>query len=375
MLAISTATYANPADYVRFLEAHGNDNGTVETGFHHVQDDGGTLQFRGRALIDTVIDAIFHFGFRIENGRYLNEDGNDNETARDVAGWLNFFLNGKNVGHGGAGADELNSGEYSAVFASARNETFFAGAGNDRIWADIGNDTVWAGTGDDDSGGGTGNDVMYGEAGNDDLWGEQGQDSIFGGVGNDSLGGGDDSDRVEGGEGNDIVYGGNGNDTLLGGGGWDRVHGESGNDRLEGGTGNDSLYGGDGADTVMGNEGNDHLSGGQGRDVLRGGAGADTINLWEGSQSTDMLVFIQGDSGRTRGAMDRVEGFESGIDKIYLCEMGPMVFGDIDFVGGNQGSCYYDGKFLRFDFDGDRATDMMVEFAWVNELKVSDFIF
>jgi len=51
-----------------------------------------------------------------------------------------------------------------------------------------------------------------------------------------------------------------------------------------------------------------------------------------------------------------------------------MQFGGIDFVGG-VASVYHDGRFLRFDFDGDRASVVMVAFAWVNELRASDFIF
>ncbi len=68
MVAISKAVYANPADYVRFLEAHGDDEGNVETGFHLVQNDGGSLTFDGRNFIDTVADAIYHYGFKIEDG-------------------------------------------------------------------------------------------------------------------------------------------------------------------------------------------------------------------------------------------------------------------------------------------------------------------
>jgi len=107
MMAISAQTYANLADYAAFLELPGNDNGTVESGFNHVQDDGATMLFRGRSFVETVADAIYHFGFKIEKGRYFNKDGNDNETARDVAGWLNFFLNGQSVVHGNGGNDML----------------------------------------------------------------------------------------------------------------------------------------------------------------------------------------------------------------------------------------------------------------------------
>jgi hypothetical protein len=107
-----------------FWDAHGNDNGTVESGFHYVQDDGATLEFQGRNFVDTVADAIYHYGFAVKNGRYVNEDGNSNETTADVAGWLNYFLNGENIIYGSGGNDGLWSGTYSNYFKAARSETF-----------------------------------------------------------------------------------------------------------------------------------------------------------------------------------------------------------------------------------------------------------
>ena len=61
---------------------------------------------------------------KMQNGRYFNEDGNDNELTADVAGWLNYFLNGVNVVHGSGLSDEPGTGTYSNCFAIARNETF-----------------------------------------------------------------------------------------------------------------------------------------------------------------------------------------------------------------------------------------------------------
>ena len=46
----------------------------------------------------------------------------------------------------------------------------------------------------------------------------------------------------------------------------------------------------------------------------------------------------------------------------------------LDFVGGGQGLVRYDGQYLRIDADGDRATDMMVKFAWIDSLVATDFI-
>ena len=339
MQVISTAVFNNPAAWQQFILGHGNDNGTVETGFHHLQGDGGTLIFQGRNFIDTVADAIYHYGFDIRNGRYFNEDGNDNELTADVAGWLNYFLNGVNVVHGSGLNDELGTGTYSNFFAKARNETFLAGAGNDKIWAGDGDDKVMGGLGNDTSGAGVGNDSMYGETGNDTLWGEDGRDTLFGGDGVDNLGGGKH---------NDLLYGG---------------------------TGDDRLYGEDSDDWLFGDTGNDMLSGGEGIDRLRGGVGADKLVLYENTKSVDTLFFAAGDSGKTWATMDSVEGFQSGSDKIDLRAMGVMTFEELDYAAGGKRSCYYDGHFLRLDYTGDGATDMMVEFKYMGSLKADDFIF
>ncbi len=281
LINISKATYADKAAYVAFLEGHGNDEGANETGYHLLQNNDSSLVFQGRNFADTVIDAIYHFGFKIINGRYVNEDGNQNELAADVAGWLNYFLNGKNIVYGSGGNDELGTGEYSAVFAAAANETFDAGAGNDKIWAGKGHDTVLAGAGNDISGGGIGNDRMYGGTGDDDLWGDEGNDTILGEAGNDEIGGGQGDDTLNGGDGNDKAYGEDGADSLFGGTGADELHGGKGRDILRGEAGVDKLSGGEDVDTLSGGDGNDRLNGGEGADVLIGGKGADVIELWE----------------------------------------------------------------------------------------------
>jgi hypothetical protein len=97
MMAISSAILADPAYYEIFITAHGDDEGGVETGFHYLQGDGGTLMFQDRKFLDTVADAIYHYGFDIVDGNFLNEYGNMNEEVADVAGWLNYFRNGVDV--------------------------------------------------------------------------------------------------------------------------------------------------------------------------------------------------------------------------------------------------------------------------------------
>ncbi len=377
MHRISDVTYKTPEYFRSFLLGHGNDAGRT-TGFHHVQNDGATLVFQGRNFVDTVADAIYHFGFQIRNGRYFNEDGNDNERADDVAGWLNYFLNGVNIVYGTGSKDELGSGDYSKFFAKARSETFLAGDGSDKIWSDVGNDKVYGGNGNDMSGGGFGRDRMFGESGNDSFWGDDGKDSLYGGGGVDELGGSAGGDLVDGGAGDDMVYGGDGNDALLGGDDGDTLYADNGNDRLRGGAGRDDLSGGSGNDKLFGDEGDDKLYSGDGADRLDGGAGADDIYLWENGARKDVIVFGRGDSGIAGDDVDIVEGFQSGTDKIDLSEMGPMVFRKSDYKGGGDASCYYiengENSRLQIDHDGDRTTDMVIGFKWV-DLRAGDFIF
>ncbi len=397
MVKISNALWNDQAKYAyewrKFFEGHGNDNGDVVSGFHWVQNDGGTQLFQGRNFIDTVADAIYHFGFQEEKGRYVNEDGNDNETLIDVAGWLNYFLNGKNIVYGTNGDDDIGSGEYSSAFKAARSETFMAGRGNDRVWADVGNDRVKAGSGHDEVGGGNGNDRIWGQKGNDKLWGDVGNDRMYGGTGADQMGGGDGKDKMLGGKGSDTMGGGAGNDRMDGGKDADTLYGDDGNDRMDGGAGRDDLngglgsdrisggsgadkiYGSDGNDRLKGGSGNDEIGGGAGKDKIEGGKGADAINIWEQSQAVDTIVFGKGDSGKTANTMDRVEGFASGVDKIDLSALGPMKFAKLDFVGHGKASAYFDGDYLRIDVDGNGSNDMMVEFVYVSSLSAGDFIF
>lgn len=376
MQAISDAIWLpeNAQGWREFWLAHGNDSGTAETGYHLLQNDGGTLLFRGRNFVDTVADGIYHFGFQIRDGHYYNEDGNDNEAIADVAGWLNWFLNGRSVVWGGAGHDALGSGRYDGPLAAARHETFFGGAGNDSLWSDRGDDILFGEDGDDQAAGGIGNDSLDGGAGHDALWGEAGEDTLAGGAGNDGLGGGTEADALAGGAGNDTLSGEDGNDLLAGDDGDDRLYGGNDRDRMAGGQGHDLLDGGRQADVLTGDDGNDTLNGSEGADHLTGGTGADLFQMWEKRATADVLHFAPGDSGITRATIDRVEGFQTGTDKIDLRAFGPLVRADLDFIGEGQGSFLYDGRHLRIDSDGDRRVDMIIGFSWIEDLPDSDFL-
>ncbi len=75
-----------------FTDLHGDDENGSETGFHLVQNDGGTSYLYARPAVDTVLDGAYHIGFDIKNGRFLNEDGNNNQDVEDVAFWLEDAL-------------------------------------------------------------------------------------------------------------------------------------------------------------------------------------------------------------------------------------------------------------------------------------------
>ena len=134
------------------------------------------------------------------------------------------------------------------------------------------------------------------------------------------------------------------------------------------------LCGGAGNDTLQGGVGNDRIEGNDGADVFLGGLGADIISMWDGDGARDSMVIEAGDSGRTRTTIDVVEGFASGEDVIDLRAFAGMTFEDLDYAGGHA-SAYYDGRYLRLDTDGDRASDMILQFKWVDELVTSDFLF
>ncbi len=363
--AISDYIRGNAALYERFVEGHGNDEGNIETGYHLVQGDGGTLQFQNRAFVNTIADAIYHIGFEYRDGRFLNEDGNANERVDDVAGWLNWFVNGVNIVYGTEASETLNSGTYSVALSDAEDELFDAGGGNDSIWAGLGDDTIEAGNGNDRSGGGAGDDLMIGGAGNDSLWGEDGtdlikgedgddamggghgNDTIVGGEGADTLSGNEGDDRLRGGDGDDAIWMGTGNDRAQGQNGNDTIGGDFGNDSLYGGTGNDDLFGEEGRDLVVGGAGSDRVSGQEGNDTLRGNSGDDTLN---GGDGNDMLLAGSGN--------DTVYG-GTGVDSVMGSQGDDSIAGGDgnDQLGGGAGNDKLRGENGNDTLNGSSGND------------------
>jgi len=93
---------------LEFMALHGNDNGSQETGFHLVQNNGAIRQYQGVNLIDTVLEGIYQIGFAIQDGVFLNEAGNTNTSVAQVANWLTqFFTDHANTNTGLDRATEL----------------------------------------------------------------------------------------------------------------------------------------------------------------------------------------------------------------------------------------------------------------------------
>ncbi len=287
-------------------ELHGDDERGEETGFHLVQNDGSNIKYRGDNLINTVIDGLYHLGFKIKGDNVLNEDGNNNANLGDLATWLNnFYLNEE------------------STFGSQKSDRLTGLNHDDKFWARDGNDLVIAGDGDDFADGGNGNDRLIGGNGDDTLIGGAGNDRLDGGNGNDTLDGGDGNDLLIGGDGNDKLDAGAGNDRLIGGDGNDELTSSAGNNRLEGGDGNDSLTTGAGTDLLIGGKGDDKLDSGAGNDRLYGGDGNDELtssagnNRLEGGDGNDSLTTGAGTDLLIGGKGNDSLDAGAGNDRLY----------------------------------------------------------
>lgn len=168
-----------------FTQLHGDDAPGIETGFHLVQKDGGSLKFAGQKLIDTVAEGIYQAGFAIDGERFLNEDGGKGAALADVATWLNSLYLGTSA--------ILDTNEGGTTRGTQANDAIYGRGGNDKILGDQGDDVI---------DGGTGNDTLRGDAGNDTLRGGLGKDVLEGGEGADSFVfdtafGRENADRIE----------------------------------------------------------------------------------------------------------------------------------------------------------------------------------
>jgi len=310
-----------------FIALHGDDEAGPESGFHKIQNNGGSTQFFGKNLINTVADGMFHIGFEIQGDNFLNEDGNKNQSLGDVSSWVNYFLN-----------------DVQLVIGTNTGDLLVGSEGRDQL---VGN---------------SGNDQLQGGSGSDLLDGGWGMDSVFGGSGNDLLDGGYDNDLLDGGEDGDtylvrgagpswiagVPYTFEGYDSYADSGlsGTDRIlalgngpvdigllsfgpasgievientttidNGSGSTNpalvrllgnwqanlldfsavsfvggpfRCELGDGNDSFIGAATPDDVWGGSGNDRLSTGAGNDRLNGGGGKDTLDGGAGSDTYEV---------------------------------------------------------------------------------------
>jgi hypothetical protein len=96
--AINAWLRADPMRLARFIELHGDDENGSETGYHLVQNDGANTNYFGQNLVNTVADGIYHIGFTIENGRFLNEDGDANATLAERGQLAQLFHQGFHPG-------------------------------------------------------------------------------------------------------------------------------------------------------------------------------------------------------------------------------------------------------------------------------------
>jgi len=309
LLKLSNWVNANDTRKATFLNNHGDDNNGEETGFHNVQGDGGTVNYFGQKLINTVADGIYHFGFNVRAGRFENEDGNLNAQLSDVSAWLNTLYKGTELIQGDNNADTIQGTDAAEVLSGR--------LGNDMMLGGGGNDLLMGGDGDDALSGGAGNDQLYGGIGQDKLDGGDGSDTyvVMGSSG--SFEGYDSYDDT-GSSGTDtIIMAGNGNVTLgltaisgievidargvaagyqalIGGDSSDNRWNFSkvtfmGNLMVTSGAGNDWIFGSSGADTLQGGIGNDTLNGGIGNDKLYG-EGGDDLFVFDSKFGQDIIV-------------------------------------------------------------------------------------
>jgi Ca2+-binding RTX toxin-like protein len=340
--------------YAEFVEDHGDDEGDgTETGFHKIQNDGGSTQFFGRNLINTVADGMFHFGFEIEGEAFVNEDGDRNQSLSDLSSWVNYFLNTARLTVGTDAGEVL--------------------VGNDDRDQLLGNG---------------GEDLLQAGAAADLLDGGWGRDTLQGGAGSDLLEGGFDEDRLDGGEDGDLylvsgsipveydwrTYSFQGYDTYADSGttGTDIIlvqgtgpvdagldsfgpangieqivnatddgNGGTALVRLLGGWWNNqldfsavSLIGGnfiidaaDGNDTVNGSVLADTIKGGRGEDLLDGGQGGDSY--WVSGAGPG---WVEGVPYTFEGYDTYADSGSSGIDQIVALGDGAVDIGFADFL-------------------------------------------
>jgi len=369
--------------YDDFLFLHGDDEGGVETGFHQIQGDGGTVQALGTDLINTVADGIYQIGFAIQGETFLNEDGNRNAALGDVSSWLNFYLNDRTQ-IVGTGANDLLGGTEIAEQLVGRegNDLLEGGGGDDLLDGSWGDDTLLGGTGNDQLDGSYGNDSLNGGEGGDTYLvsgNEAGGWSSFAGFDRYTDTGSSGVDRIVAVGPGDVDIGLNG---FSASNGIERIEAAAGvgKVRLLGGWNGDildfsqiALVGGSfvidgfyGNDTISGGGNDDRLIGGLGADRLTGGSGCDTFGF-------NAVAEI----GIAAGSYDIITDFVSQVDKINLVSIdaNSKIAGDqaFQYIGsaafsGVAGQLRLANQILSGDVNGDRLEDFSLGLTGVSAL-------
>ncbi|WP_203073042.1 calcium-binding protein [Falsiroseomonas ponticola] len=368
VLALNAWFKADPAREARFVELHGDDDADTdeETGFHLVQNDGAWTSMFGRNLVNTVADGLYHIGFDIvataDGDRFVNEDGDQNQTVADVAAWLDyFFANVASTGTGlddivevivtdrglagGTAADQIMGG---ARAANQLNQLVLAAldAGGARAdgritAAEVAAASAWIRAdearlarfidlhGDDENGTETGFHLVQNDGANSRFLDENFVNTIADGIYHigfeivDQRFRNEDGDAnadigdvatwlnyllfgralVEGSDAGTWHQGDATAETFRMMGGDDGLKAMGGADTIDMGAGRDWADGGEGDDSIDGGADNDDLHGGLGKDVVAGGLGDDWV---EGDEGDDTLL---GGIGNDRLAGD--EGNDS----------------------------------------------------------------
>lgn len=353
--ALNAYIRADAGRLAQWTALHGDDENGAETGFHLVQNDGANTKFFGQNLVNTVADGVFHLGFEIQNGRFLNEDGDANATLKDVADWLTYFnvdqsttgtgldrivdviktdrglskyTNAGDINGGAKAADELNHIIVDEIQASNANADGWITAEDMRtmnaaIRGDADLLARWTTLhGDDENGAETGFHLVQNDGANTNYFGKNLVNTVADGIyhmgfeiqGDRFLNEDGDANAtlsdvaswlnvfynqsvlVNGDGDANAIQGSDDKEQINAGGGNDTVNAGGGNDLIYGSWGNDNIDGGAGNDLIYGGSGNDALAGGDGNDTFRvlgnKAAGFECYDTYTGGAGNDAIVAV-----------------------------------------------------------------------------------
>ncbi len=366
IIAINNWIRSDKTRYATFVQLHGNDENGVETGFHLVQDDGANTPYFGENLVDTVADGMYHIGFEIKNGAFLNEDGMPNAMVKDVADWANYFYSDQSTT--GTGLDQIvdiikidpglarwtNAGQINsgADAANSLNKLIVDGIVATGVNADgwITSDDIrtlnaWVRAnryqqfvdlhGDDEDDVETGFHQVQNDGGEVEFFGENLINTVADGIYHIGFEIYDDRFVNEDGDANasifdvaswlnyfyggkTLVYGTWEEEKITGTSGADNILAYDGNDTIDGGNGNDLIYGGCGDDVLSGGAGDDIIYNYCGEDILDGGDGSDRFVV-AGNLVDEGYTFQGYDTYQDTG--------NTGIDQIVVTGPGPVDIG------------------------------------------------